>query len=258
MKATKSFFMFLTYAWLRCDLGLRLAFGKNWQPRYDFMSTIFGEKETEEFLAKRAIKVKKRSQKPPPIILPSHIDKKTHEFLKQKVSTKAGKTKRKQILEELVFWATDPKINQFNTESYKTRSEIIDSFLNTIFQNSLKSEADYIFSALQKIVFSRITYLGAKGEPSPIVHDIIISSVGRLLSLHLSELVRLRDEKLEKLTKIKLIKEIKKADKDRGSLAFSGEFKENEEFKQKFPLPDEHAKLLIKIINHYRFSAWPE
>jgi len=258
MKPIRYSFMFITYLWLRFDLVLFLAFRKNWQPRYQFMVSIFGLKDTDKFLGHRIKLAKIRAKLPPPVIDPSTIEKKANLFLKENLSTKSGKKKRMAILKKLVFFATDQEINEYNIDSYKVRTLIIDLLLNTIFQNTLSSEAEYILDSLEIIVFSRVTYLGAKGEPSPIVHDTIISSVGRLLTLHLNEVLRLREEKLEKLTKIKLIKEIKEADKNTGSLAFSGTFKEDKELKQKFPLPAKHAKLLIKILNHYRFSAWPE
>jgi hypothetical protein len=258
MNPVKYFFMLLTYLWLRFDLILYLAFRKNWTPRYQFLSSIFGEKEAEKFLRRRMHLVKTRSKKKPPVILPSMVDKKTQQFLTTNPNTKNGRAERKEIIALLLFWATDTAINQYNIESYKTRSAITDNLLNMLFQNALTNETEKILDGLKKIVFSRVTYLGAKGEPSPVVHDVIISGVGRLLTFHYNEVVRQRDEKLDKLTKIKLIKEIKKADKDTGSLAFSGTAREKDEFKHQFPLETKYAKLLLKILNHYRFSAWPE
>ena len=128
-----------------------------------------------------------------------------------------------------------------------------------MFQNSLASELETILTGLQKIVFSRITYLGIKGEPSPIVHDTIIAGIGRILTSHFNEVIRLRNEQLDKLTKIKMIKEIQKAKKDTGSLAFSGDaVSKNDDFRNKFPLENSQSKKLLKILNHYQFSAWPE
>lgn len=258
MKPIKYFFMFLSYLWLRLDPILYITFRKNWTPRYEFLASIFGEKDTDKFLRRRVQVVKARHQKRPAVILSSQVDKKTQEFLKAKPDTKSGRHKRKEVINTLIFWATDPAINQYNIESYKTRSAIVDSLLNFIFQNSLTDESIIILNGLKKIVFSRVTYLGAKGEPSPIVHDAIIAGVGHLLTAHYSELVRQRDEKLDKLTKIKLIKEIKKADKDTGSLAFSGTPRQDDEYKHQFPLEPKYAQLLLKILKHYRFSAWPD
>jgi len=258
MNPIKSFFMLLAYLWLRFDPILRITFKKNWTPRYEFLASIFGGEDAERFLRRRMHLVKTRDKKKPPVILPSMVDKKTQQFLKTNPDTPDGRAKRKEIIATLLFWATDTAINQYNIESYKTRSAIIDNLLKILFQNSLTDETEKILGGLKKIVFSRITYLGAKGEPSPVVHDVIISGVGRLLTLHYSEVVRQRDEKLDKLTKIKLIKEIKKTDKETGSLAFSGTVREKDEFKHQFPLEAKYAKLLLKILDHYRFSAWPE
>lgn len=258
MNPFKYFFMFLSYLWLRLDPIIYITFRKNWTPRYEFLASIFGEKDTDRFLKHRVQVVKARHQKKPPVILPSQVDKKTQEFLKAKPDTTLGRYKRKEVINTLIFWATDTAINQYNIDSYKTRSIIVDSLLNLMFQNSLTDESVIILNGLKKIVFSRVTYLGAKGEPSPVVHDTIIAGVGHLLTAHYNELVRQRDEKLDKLTKIKLIKEIKKADKDTGSLAFSGTPRKADEYKHQFPLETKYAQLLLKILKHYRFSAWPD
>jgi len=258
MNPVKYFFMFLSYLWLRFDPIIYLTFRKNWTPRYEFFASIFGEVEANKFLRKRVALVKARSQLKPPVILPSMIDKKVQAFLKTSPKTSAGRAKRKEAINRLIFWATDTAINEYNIDSYKTRSTIIGSFLNIMFQNALLEESELVLNGLKQIVFSRVTYLGAKGEPSPVVHDVIISGVGRLLSHHFNEVVRQRDEKLDKLIKIKLIKEIKQADKDTGSLAFSGPTKKDDSYKHQFPLEKKYAQLLLKILDHYRFSAWPE
>ena len=250
--------MLLTYAWLRFDPIIYITFRKNWTPRYDFFASIFGETDANKFLRKRVALVRARSKLKPLVVLPSMVDKKTQVFLKINPETSSGRAKRTEIINLFILWATDPAINEYNIDSYKTRSGIVDSFLNIMFQNALSEESELILNSLKKIVFSRVTYLGAKGEPSPIVHDFIISGVGRLLTRHFNEIVRQRDEKLDKLTKIKLIKEIKQADKDTGSLAFSGSVKQDDSYKHQFPLEKKYAQLLLKILNHYRFSAWPK
>jgi len=258
-RALKKFFMLWAYLWLRFDPIIRITFRDNWEPRADFMKITFGEEDTREFLKQRGKKVKTRDKQLAPIILPSHADKKVTEFLKQKVTTKAGKLKRKQIIDQLIFWATDKDINRHNIESYRTRSAIVENLLTAMFLNSLLQEGKTILEGLRKIVFSRTTYLGSKGEPSPIVHDVIIRNVGRLLALNFEELIRLRDEKLEKMTKIKIIKEIQKTKAETGSFAFSGLTPDKyDEYRHKFPLEQDQADLLIKIIQHYRFSAWPD
>lgn len=258
MKPLKYGLMFLTYVWLRLDPVLRLAFGRGWAPRYEFMASLFGEEDAEKFLAHRVKLVAARNKKLPPAILPSQVVKLTNEFIQQKIDTTKGRLKRQEIINTLLFWALDPEINQFNIESYQTRSAIVDNLLSVIFNNALIDEADTVLEGLRKIVFSRITYLGAKGEPSPVVHDVIISGVGRLLTSHFYEIIRLRDEKLDKLTKIKLIKEIQKSKGTTGSLAFSAEPKLKDELQHKFPLPDKTAAMLYRILEHYLYSAWPD
>jgi hypothetical protein len=254
----KKIFLFLIYAWLRFDPIIRLAFGKSWTPRYEFMASLFGEADTESFLEHRVKLVKARDRKAAPYILPSNIDEEITKFLKINQDTKTGLKKRKQIIKKLISWAIDPDINAQNIESYKTRSEIAKSLLGVIFQNSLADESELILSGIKKIVFSRITYLGSKGEPSPIVHNTIIAGVGRVLNTHFSEVVRLRNEKLEDLTKIKIIKEIKNDEKGTGSLAFSGTHRKDDPYRHKFPLAQKKARMLISILKHYQYSAWPE
>ena len=259
MNPIKKFFIFVTYIWLRFDPIIYITFRKDWNPRYDFMKNMFGEKDTHKFLKKRVKLVKRRKKPLTPIILPSMVEKKVNLFLKTSPNTKIGKNKRNAIIDKLIFWGTDSEINRSNIDSYKTRYTIIDSLLSHMFQNSLTSEAAIILEGLNKMVFSRVTYLGSKGEPSPVVHDAIISGVGRILTAHFAEITRLRDERLDKLTKVKMIKEIQKAQKDRGSLAFSADItKKNDEFKNKYPLEDTQAKQLLEVLNHYRFSAWPK
>jgi len=255
----KYFFIFLIYLWLRFDPILYLAFRKNWNPRYEFLAAIFGEKDAEEFLKHRVRLVIERNkkQKQIPFITPSIVDKKINIFLKTKPDTKTGRQKRRKIIKKLIFWSLNPDINKENIESYKTRFAVIDAFLGVVFQNAIISEIKQILDGLKKIVFSRVTYLGPKGEPSPIVHDVIISGIGKILKFHFNEIVRLRDEKLDKLTKIKLIKEIQDSKEGKGALAFSADLKDNE-FKPKYPLDKETENLLIKIIKHYKFSAWPD
>ena len=56
-----------------------------------------------------------------------------------------------------------------------------------------------------------------------------------------------------------MIKEIQKSKKDTGSLAFSAEIdRKDNQFRNKYPLEKKQAKLLIKILEHYQFSAWPD
>lgn len=258
MNPVKYFFMLPVYAWLRFDVVLWLAFGHDWTPRYEFMATIFGEKDSEEFLAHRVNLVKARNKVLPPIIRPQRVEAEAAKFLAANPETKTGRAVRKAVLNELIFWALDPDINQFNIDSYKSRATIVDVMLNLLFQNSLTSEIDLILSGLKQIVFSRVTYLGPKGEVSPDVHDVILTSCSRVLSSHFNEVIRLRDAKLDKMTKIKLIKEIQKSKGQTGSLAFSAEEKPDSEYKNQFPLPKDQARLLWEIICHYQYSAWPD
>ena len=251
--------MFWAYLWLRFDPVIRLTFKDSWGPRADFMKIVFGEDDTYQFLKDRGKKLKARNKKFPPIILPSHVSKKVDQFLSLSVTTRPGKQQRIKIINQLIFWATDKDINQYNIESYRTRSAIVRSLLINMFLNSLHQEGKLVLEGLNKIVFSRTTYLGTKGEPSPVVHDVIIQNVGRLLALQFEALIRQRDERMEKMTKIKLIKEIQEAKKDTGSFAFSGlTSDQDDQYRQKFPLDQNQADLLIKIIHHYRFSAWPD
>lgn len=258
MNPLKYVLMMLAYLWLRFDPILYITFRKDWTPRYEFLASIFGENDAEKFLVYRVNLVKARNKILPPVILLTDVDKKIIEFLKIKPVTKLNKTKRLAIIDQLIFWAVDPEINRFNIDSYKSRSAIVDGLLNPIFQNSLTSEINCILDGLKKIVFSRMTYLGSKGEPSPIVHNVILSDAARILTFHFNELVRLRDEKLDKMIKVKLIKEIQKSKSETGSLAFSAEPRIEEDFQARYPLPNYQAKLLWKILTHYRFSAWPE
>ena len=254
----KNAFIFLIYAWLRFDPIIRLAFGKRWTPRYEFMASLFGEKDAENFLKNRVKIVKARDKKSAPYVTPSNVDEKITQFLKINQDTKTGLKKRQQIIKKLIFWALDPEINAQNIESYKTRSNIVKALLGVIFQNSLADENEQILSGIKKIVFSRTTYIGSKGEPSPIVHNTLIDGVGRVLNTHFGEVVRLRNEKLEDLTKIKIIKEIKNDEKGTGSLAFSGAHRKDDPYRHKFPLPNRRANMLIRVLKHYQYSAWPE
>jgi len=258
MNPIKYVLLLFTYLWLRFDPILYITFRKDWTPRYEFLASIFGETDADKFLAHRVDLIKARNKILPPIILSTDVDKKITEFLKIKPSTKLNKTKRLAIINQLIFWAIDPEINRFNIDSHKARSAIVDGLLNIIFQNSLISEINCILDGLKQIVFSRVTYLGSKGEPSPVVHNVILSGAARILTSHFTELVRLRDEKLDKLTQVRLIKEISQAKGETGSLAFSAEPRIEEDFEARYPLPNYQAKLLWKILTHYQFSAWPE
>ena len=255
----KYFFLLLAYLWLRFDLLLRIAFGNNWKSRFEFMAQLFGEKDTEQFLAHRVKLVTRRARAQIPIILPSDVAKLTRHFLKHKVTGKTGRKDRIAIINKLIFWSTDQEINKENVDSYSTRSAIIQTLLNVIFHNSLYEESELILNSLQSIVFSRVTYIGHKGEPSPVVHDVILSAVSQLLVRHFSEIVRLRDQRIDKLTTIQLIKELNKSKGGTGSLAFSGEIgHKHDEYRHKFPLSPRHVFLLYRILEHYTFSAWPD
>ncbi|MBU1085275.1 MAG: hypothetical protein ABIJ43_03155 [Candidatus Beckwithbacteria bacterium] len=252
-------FIFFTYLWLRFDPIIYLTFRKDWAPRYEFMASIFGEKNINRFFKYRIQLVKARNKILSPIISPKHAENKIQEFITINVNTKIGKIQRIDIINELIFWATDEEINRQNIDSYKTRITIIEALLGVIFKNTIGEETDIILKGLEKIVFSRTTYLGSKGEPSPVVHDAIITNVGHILTSHFNEVTRLRDEKLDTLTKVQLIKEINESSNGKGSMAFSaGITKKNDEYKHKYPLENNHANLLIKILKHYCFSAWPD
>ena len=259
IQPVKYFFLFIIYLWLRFDLVLRIAFGNSWKSRFEFMAQLFGEADTEKFLAHRVKLVLYRRRPRVPIILPSDVEKLTSQFLRLKNTHKTGRKNRLAIINKLIFWATNPEINRENVDSYKTRSAIVSTLLNVIFHNSLYAESELILNSLQAIVFSRVTYIGKKGEPSPIVHDVILTGVSQILVRHFSEIVRLRDQKIDKLTTIQLIKELNKAKGGTGSLAFSGEAtKRHDEYRHKFPLSSTHVELLYRILEHYTFSAWPD
>lgn len=258
MNLIKKLLLLITYIWLRFDPILKIAFKKNWTPRYEFMASIFGEKTAGNFLKERVKIVKARKKKQALHVLPSTVDKQVTLFLKTDLNRKKGREEREKNLNTLIFWALDPDINRQNIDSYKTRSAIVNSLLGAIFQNCLADEMEIILSGLKKIVFSRVTYLGSKGEPSPIVHDAIVSGVSKILSTHFDEIVRMREEKLEELTRIKLIREIKSENQHTGSLAFSGSTKRQSQYHNKFPLEGKTAKMLLDILKHYQYSAWPE
>jgi hypothetical protein len=220
---------------------------------------MFGEKDTKDFLDKRVKLVEERKKARAPLILPSQIDKEVKQFFSTSVASKTGRAKRLKMIKNLIFWGTDLEINKQNIDSYKTRSHIIESMLNVMFQNSLAEESDLIISSLKNFVFSREIDTGSRGELSPEVHQQLIKSVGRLLAAHLNEVERISHQNLDKMTKIQLIKELQKAKKDTGSLAFSGNVvKKDDQFKHKFPLTDNHVELLKSILRHFRYSGWPE
>jgi hypothetical protein len=255
----KKFFLLVTYAWLRFDPVLRLAFGTNWKPRFEFMAQLFGESAAKQFLTYRGKLAFERRRPRVPLILPSDVDRQVKQFLQAKISTKKGRQERLAIINRLIFWATDPEINGENIDSYKTRSSIVEALLNVIFHNSLYEESEQILNRLSQIVFSRITYTGQRGEPSPVVHDVILSAVAQLLIRHFAEIERLRHQRLDKLTTVQLIRELNRAKAGTGSLAFSGEVgRRLDEYRHKFPLSSHHVYLLYQILEHYTFSAWPE
>lgn len=254
----KYFLMMFCYLWLRFDPVLRIGFGNNWRARYDFLAQLFGGEDAQKFLAHRGELIELRNRPQTPIILPSEVAKQTKRFLQLKVTKRSDRKERLEIIKRLIFWATDKDINGENVDSFRTRSAIIGALLDVIFHNSLYEESELILSNLKLIVFSRVTYLGSKGEPSPVVHNVILSGVSQLLMRHFSEIVRLRDQRVDKLTTVQIIKELNKGRGDTGSLAFSGEIKFLDEYRHKFPLSGHHARLLYEILDHYRFSAWPD
>ena len=258
MNPIKYPFLWLTYAWLRFDPVLWITFKGDWKPRYDFMAAIFGQVDTTQFLDNRVELVKLRNRPQTPIILSSLVNREADRFFKADLKSKAGREKRLEIIKRLIFWCTDEAINQVNIDSYLTRMTIIDTLFNQMFQNSLVAEGELIMTGLRPIVFSRITHTTHKGEPSPLVHDVIIKAVGRLLASHCNEVNRLSHASLDKMTKVQIIREIQKAKKGGGSLAFSAELTKKDEFQHKFPLPKGQVKLLNEILKHYSHSGWPD
>src|SRR3989344_2749614 len=220
MNPIKYPFLWLTYAWLRFDPVLWITFKGDWKPRYDFMAAIFGQVDTTQFLDNRVELVKLRNRPQTPIIISSLVNREADRFFKADLKSKAGREKRLEIIKRLIFWCTDEAINQVNIDSYLTRMTIIDTLFNQMFQNSLVAEGELIMTGLRPIVFSRITHTTHKGEPSPLVHDVII--------------------------------------KAGGSLAFSADLTKKYEFQHKFPLPKGQVKLLNEILKHYSHSGWPD
>lgn len=259
MNPLKYPFVWLIYVWLRFDPVLWITFKHDWKPRYDFMAALFGQVDTTKFLDHRVKLVRERNRPLVPIILPSRVGRDVNHFFKADVTTKAGREKRLEIVKRLIFWCTDEAINEVNIESYRTRMSIIEALFNQMFQNSLKDEGDIIMASLKPMVFSRVSHTNVKGEPSPLVHDIILKAVGRLLISHFSELKRLSHVSLDKLTKVQIIRELQKAKKGGGgSLAYSAEVTKKDAYQHKFPLPADQVKLLVETLNHYSHSGWPD
>lgn len=233
--------------WLKHDPFIKLVAGPNEEIRRDAMLALLGDQAARRYL-------KNSKFIPTPIIHPRQIRAKEDEFLN-------FPEKRIEIIHQLVRWGSDPKINEENPDSHKTRVQIIHSLLGPLFLNSDESAERLIIQGLKVLVVTKTTNLGTTGEISPLVHHEILQKTSELLRYHHAVVTNQIKNHTETVIRAQLMKTIQGL-KERGHRSAyyvaDDQATRKKLIASKFPLAKDTYQGLLDIARHYTFSAWPE
>lgn len=237
----------LIAAWLKYDPFVKLI-ARDEQARFEAMFALAGEKAATRHFGKYP------HHKPAKLIYPKDIRHKEQEFLRYP-------EKRTLIIRELVFWGTNKTLNEENPDSYHTRMQVISSLLGPIFINSNETQERLIIEGVKVLVLSRETSLGRHGEPSALVHNHLLTKVTELLRYHQAVKSGQHDRKTDAAFRAELLKTIQnfRESGTRSAYYVADDLKTKKRtLAQKFPLKVGTLDEILKIVQHYTFSAWPE
>lgn len=162
--------------------------------------------------------------------------------------------KRTKLIAKLIFWATDPGVNNRNDKSHLTRLQITSDLLGPIFFNATPKQEETVIIGLKYLLAGKPTGSGAGGEQSYIVRKNLLLKVIDLLIQNQKFIINKAIKETEEKMRVHLLRQIQELRGEKHTTpVFDSDLhlKTQKLVKEKFPLPRETVKQLEEIVDFF-------
>lgn len=248
-KEKRVFFEKAVVTWLQYDPFVKIVIGKSDRMRRDIMLNLLGS----EVAAKHFGDFPPLKPQHGPIfpqIVRDQVDKNLQDA-----------KKRSQLIKKLIYWATDPNINNRYSESHQTRIQIISSLLGPIFFHSDPKQENMILAGLKFMLSEKKAKINIPGEQSLEVHEMLLDKIIDLLVHNQKVIINKAMSEAEDKMKVNLLRQIQELKGDKHTPAYTmldKRIKRRKIIKEKFPLRHDITKELLEILEFYENSKWFE
>lgn len=236
-------------SWLRYDPFVKVAVRNADEIRRDVMLNILGKSAAIRHFGKFP---PRRPDYGP--IYPSQVRETTEEALK-------NLKRRTQLIKKMIFWATDPGVNDRYIKSHLTRIQIVSSLLGPIFIHATVEQEKLILDGLKYMLAQKQTVLDVRGEQSFEVHEAVLEKVSDLLIHNQKVIISKAIGEAEEKMRVHLLKQIQELKGKKQTAIYSVPemqgLARHKIVKEKFPLRKETVKQLEDILRFYMESKWP-
>ena len=159
--------------------------------------------------------------------------------------------KRTRLIAKLIFWATDPRINNRNDKSHLTRMQITSDLLGPIWFNATLKQEETIILGLKFLLAGKPTAGGSRGEQSYIVRKNLLMKVIDLLIQNQKFIINKTIKETEEKMRVHLLRQIQQLQGEKHTTpVFDSEtrLKTHKLVKEKFPLRHDIVKQLEEIV----------
>lgn len=167
--------------------------------------------------------------------------------------------KRSMLIKKLIFWASNPGVNNRYLDSHRTRVQIVSSLLGQVFFNSTPIQEDMTLKGLQYLLADKPA-IKVAGEKSYEVNEMLLTRVIDLLVHNQKAILNKAISEVEEKMRVHLLRQIQDLRGVRHAIpAFEDtKFTYRQIPKEKFPLRHETSRQLEEILEFYEESEWPE
>ncbi|MCH7951871.1 hypothetical protein IH980_03990 [Patescibacteria group bacterium] len=168
---------------------------------------------------------------------------------------------RKKLIKKLVFWATDPGVNNRYIKSHLTRIQIVMSLLGPIFFRASAKEDDLILKGLKYMAAQKPTTIGIPGERSLEVHEVLLTRVIDMLMHNQKVIISKTMSEAEEKMRVQLMRQVQELrGKKYSTPLFVSDLKATRQqwVKEKFPLRQDSVSHLEDLLRFYSHCTWPE
>jgi hypothetical protein len=237
-------------AWLKYDPFVKIAVRNDDEVRRDVMLNLLGSESAIRHFGK--FPPRKHNYGP---ILPQMVREAADEALK-------NPEKRTHLIKKMIYWATDPGVNNRYIKSYLTRIQIITSLLGPLFIHADAGQEDLILNGLKYMLVRKTTALDDRGEQSFQVHEAVLDRVAELLIHNQKVIIGKAIAETEEKMRVHLLKQIQEIKGKKTSTIYSiPELQSTigqQIIKEKFPLRKRAVNHLEEILEFYLEGNFPE
>lgn len=236
-------------AWMKYDPFVALVVGNDHRVRRDVMLNLLGrEAAIRHFGAFPQL-----SPEDGPIF---------PETVRNAVTSSLGDPKqRSRLIAELIYWATDPGINNRYIKSHLTRLQIVSDLLGPVFFNATPKQEEAIMMGLKYMLAKKPTTIAVPGEQSYTVLEEMLCRVIELLVHNQKVIINKAISEAEEKMRIHLLRQIQELRGEKHTTpTFSSDLitRTQKLIKEKFPLRQATVKHLEEILDFYLSCKWSE